>query len=58
MVFNALLACNRPGLVEDAQSILAEDHLSPTIAYMVLPDLLQRFLPMPIKALDRAQAES
>jgi hypothetical protein len=56
VVFNGLLACNRPNLVEDAQTILAQDHLSPTIAYMVLPDLLQRFWPFPIKALDRAQA--
>jgi hypothetical protein len=56
LVFNALLACDRPSLVQDAQAILAEDHLSPTIAYMTLPDLLQRFLPLPIKALDRARA--
>ena len=56
VVFNALIACNRPTLVQDAQTILSEDHLSPTIAYMTLPDLFQRFLPFPIKALDRARA--
>jgi len=39
-----------------AKIILAEDHLSPSIAAGLFPDLLQRFVPYPLESLDRARA--
>lgn len=36
--------------------ILAEDFLSPVAASFFFPDLLQRFLPVPVEAFDRARA--
>jgi hypothetical protein len=40
-----------------ARHFLKGDFLSPVVAYMLFPDLLQRFLPfMPIRAFDRARA--
>jgi hypothetical protein len=35
--------------------LLAEDHLSPTIWGLLFPDFLQRFLPIPLRSLDRAR---
>jgi hypothetical protein len=39
-----------------AQRVLSEDFLSPAIAGMLYPDLLQRVLPFPVPAFDRARA--
>ncbi len=44
------------GLRNCAASILGEDFLSPTLARMVAPDFVQRFLPAPLPFTDRAQA--
>lgn len=70
-VFGALLAdgdangarCRRDGngprlrsFRECAQQILAQDFLSPTLAAMLYPDLLQRFLPVGVSTFDRARA--
>jgi hypothetical protein len=58
-VFDALLAEPSPGsfkFKEKAHNILGEDFLSPTLASMLYPDLLQRFLPFPIPYFDRGRA--
>jgi hypothetical protein len=39
-----------------ARLLLGQDHLSPDIAYLLFPDLVQRFLPVPIPGFDRARA--
>jgi hypothetical protein len=39
-----------------AHDILRQDFLSPTLAAMFFPDLVQRFLPIPIPAADRGAA--
>ncbi|MGB8339570.1 MAG: patatin-like phospholipase family protein [Burkholderiales bacterium] len=38
------------------QTILSQDFLSPLLAYLLYPDMLQRFLPLPIARFDRARA--
>ncbi|TLY57018.1 MAG: hypothetical protein E6K52_15250 [Gammaproteobacteria bacterium] len=43
-------------LAQRAEGMLAQDHLSPVTAFMLYPDLLQRFLPFPVAAFDRARA--
>jgi hypothetical protein len=44
------------GYAQRARDMLGQDHLSPVIAFMLYPDLVQRFIPYPIPALDRARA--
>jgi hypothetical protein len=39
-----------------ARQMLRRDFLSPVLGYLLYPDLLQRFLPLPIGAADRARA--
>jgi hypothetical protein len=57
VVFNALLAENVGYPMEaKAHDILRQDFLSPTLAAMFFPDLVQRFLPIPIAAADRGAA--
>jgi hypothetical protein len=57
VVFNALLAENVAYPIQNrAHDILRQDFLSPTLAAMFFPDLLQRFLPFPIAAADRGVA--
>ncbi|MBV8194581.1 MAG: patatin-like phospholipase family protein, partial [Candidatus Dormibacteraeota bacterium] len=41
--------------VQRSSAMLGSDHLSPVVSYMLYPDLLQRFLPFPIRAFDRAR---
>jgi hypothetical protein len=56
-VFEALLAEPNPGKFKDkAHDILGQDFLSPTLASMLYPDLVQRFLPIPIPYFDRGRA--
>ena len=58
-VFDALLAESNPGAFkfkDKAHEILGQDFLSPTLAAMLYPDLVQRFLPFPIPYFDRARA--
>ncbi len=56
-VFNALLAEPNPGSFKDkAHQILSQDFLSPTLASMLYPDLVQRFLPWPIPSFDRGRS--
>jgi hypothetical protein len=42
-------------LLPCARSVLQHDFLSPALATMFYPDLIQRFLPFPIPAFDRAR---
>jgi len=57
VVFNALLAENVAYPMENkAHDILRQDFLSPTLAAMFFPDLLQRFLPMKFASADRGAA--
>jgi hypothetical protein len=44
------------GLRGCAQQYLSSDFLSPTMATMLFPDLLQRFLPFPVDSFDRGKA--
>jgi predicted acylesterase/phospholipase RssA len=57
VVFNALVAENDGRSYEtNAHEILSRDFLSPALAVMLYPDLVQRFLPVPIAYFDRARA--
>jgi|GEM_PF-1009487 len=47
-VKNTYLSCSR--------SVLGRDFLSPTLAYFLFPDLVQRFLPFPVSFFDRGAA--
>ena len=38
------------------QRFLAQDFLSPAVAYLLFPDALQRFVPFPVRSFDRARA--
>jgi hypothetical protein len=58
-VFDALLAEPNPDsfkFKDKAHDILGQDFLSPTLASMFYPDLVQRFLPFPIPYFDRGRA--
>ena len=59
-VFAAILAEQRAGRAviakQAAQKMLGEDFLSPVVAAMLYPDLLQRLLPFPVPRFDRALA--
>ena len=39
-----------------AQRVLAHDFLSPALAYLLFPDMVQQFLPFRVRAFDRATA--
>jgi hypothetical protein len=57
-VFDALLAEPKPDsfkFKEKAHDILGQDFLSPALASMLYPDLLQRVLPFPIPYFDRGR---
>jgi hypothetical protein len=59
VVFDALLAEPNRGAFkfkDKAHAILGQDFLSPTLAAMLYPDLLQRFLPFPVPLFDRGRA--
>ncbi|PYK47483.1 MAG: hypothetical protein DME51_13570 [Verrucomicrobia bacterium] len=57
VVFDALVAENDGGSYQaNAHEILSRDFLSPALAVMLYPDLVQRFLPVPIAYFDRARA--
>ena len=58
-VFVALLNESRESaapfdLKKKGQQILGEDFLSPAVAAILYPDLVQRFLPLPVSMFDRA----
>jgi hypothetical protein len=58
-VFVALLNESRESAApfdvkKKGQDILGEDFLSPAVAAILYPDLVQRFLPIPVSAFDRA----
>lgn len=56
-VFVGLLAQSRDESIDvkrKAQAILGEDFLSPVVASMLFPDLVQRFLPVGFASFDRA----
>jgi hypothetical protein len=58
-VFDALLAEPTTAsfkFKDKAHKILGQDFLSPALASMLYPDLLQRFIPFPIHYFDRGQA--
>lgn len=58
-VFDALLAEPNPDsfkFKDKAHDILSQDFLYPTLASMLYPDLVQRFIPCPIPFFDRARA--
>ncbi len=38
------------------RAVLRQDYLSPALGYLLYPDMLQRFLPFPLPAMDRARA--
>jgi hypothetical protein len=57
VVFDALLAePGRGSLQENAHKILGQDFLSPALASMLYPDLVQRFIPFPIAYFDRGKS--
>jgi hypothetical protein len=57
VVFDALLAEPPRGTFqENAHKILGQDFLSPALASMLYPDLVQRFIPFPIPYFDRGRS--
>lgn len=57
-VFTGLLVHSREQAVDvkaKAQEILSDDFLSPVVASLLYPDLLQRFLPVAVPSFDRAR---
>jgi hypothetical protein len=57
VVFDALVAENDGRSYQaNAHEMLSRDFLSPALAAMLYPDLVQRFLPVPIAYFDRARA--
>jgi hypothetical protein len=57
VVFDALLAePARGSFQENAHKILGQDFLSPALASMLYPDLIQRFIPFPILYFDRGRS--
>jgi len=51
-------ACGSPretSVRECARAFLRRDFLSPVTAYLLFPDLVQRFIPWPLRTLDRAR---
>lgn len=54
------IACNTPEAVSVRNCVrhfLKSDFLSPVVAYLMFPDLLQRFIPfVPVRSFDRARA--
>ena len=57
VVFDALLAESPRGTFqENAHKILGQDFLSPALASMLYPDLIQRFIPFPIVYFDRGRS--
>jgi len=57
VVFDALLAEPAQGsFQEKAHKILGQDFLSPALASMLYPDLVQRFIPFPIPYFDRGRS--
>jgi hypothetical protein len=57
VVFDALLAePARGSLQKNAHRILGQDFLSPALASMLYPDLVQQFIPLPIPYFDRARS--
>jgi hypothetical protein len=57
VVFEALLAEPPRGTFqENAHNILGQDFLSPALASMLYPDLVQRFIPFPIAYFDRGRS--
>lgn len=56
-VFTTLLAQNQSTNIKtSAQDVLSHDFLAPTVAYMLYPDLMQRFCFLKFETLDRAKA--
>ncbi|HUS35964.1 MAG TPA: patatin-like phospholipase family protein, partial [Verrucomicrobiae bacterium] len=56
-VFTTLLAQNQStNIKKSAQDVLSHDFLAPTVAYMLYPDLMQRFCFLKFETLDRAKA--
>lgn len=54
--FKQLIAAQSTNLKQDVHQILSQDFLSPISAWLVVPDLIQKFLPFPIYSVDRAKA--
>jgi hypothetical protein len=55
-VFTGLIAQSAARVKKTSHEILSHDFLAPTVAYMLYPDLVQRFLPFPCPSLCRAKA--
>jgi hypothetical protein len=56
LTYKQLLKSKSLNLTNDAHTILSKDFLAPVSSWLVLPDLVQKFLPFPIYRLDRARA--
>ncbi len=46
----------KASILQCTMAVLSNDFLSPTVAYMLYPDLMQRFLPFSIPSFDRSRA--
>lgn len=56
VTYKQLLKNKSNNLTNDAHTILSKDFLAPVTSWLVMPDLIQKFLPFPIYKVDRARA--
>ena len=54
--YKGLVQSQSHDLTNDAHNILSKDFLAPVSSWLVVPDLVQKFLPLPVNRLDRAKA--
>lgn len=54
--YKSMVRGAEPQMHKKLHQILSHDFLSPVTSWLVVPDLVQKFLPFPINAVDRAKA--
>jgi hypothetical protein len=54
-LFNSMLYDKEAAMDQKSTDMLSQDFLSPVTAYFLFPDLLQKFIPVPIKQFDRSR---
>jgi hypothetical protein len=54
-LYNSMLYDGEKELDQKSSDMLSQDFLSPVTAYFLFPDLLQKFIPVPINSFDRSK---
>jgi hypothetical protein len=55
VLYNSLDQIEAQNIQQKAKRMMADDFLAPVTASLIFPDLLQKFLPWPVKKFDRAR---